>query len=76
MENNLILGSVDGATKSMVITKDENNSLKLGRKYPKKEAVKYIPVDELVFNGREFYGQKSKSATSVNVVVKYVERLA
>ena len=66
----------DGATKSMIITKDENNSLKLGRKYPKKEAVKYISVDELVFNSKPGnFGQKSKSATwkSVNVVVKYVE---
>ena len=66
----------DGATKSMVITKDENDSLKLSRKFQKKEAVKYISVDELVFNSKPgHFGQKSKSATwkSVNVVVKYVE---
>ena len=63
--------------KIMVITKDENNFFKLAG-VPKRGRQLYFG-DELVFNSKPgILGKKSKSATwkSVNVVVKYVERLA
>jgi serine/threonine protein kinase len=69
---------VDGNfTKSMVITKDENNLFKKAQRNSTKERVVYIAEDDLSFKNSTpgNFGHKSKTATwkTMDVVVKYIE---